>query len=363
MGEMYQMKATKYGTLFDTLKNEILSGKYRSNFPFPSVRALISRFKLSDRTVRHALDELYAQGLISRKQGRGTYITGRCVSRKIGLIVPGVAYSEFYPPFLSEMNRLASENDYTLLLGEVYSKDPKTRVKQVQTLVRKFVAEGVAGILYQPIEFLSNSDRINRNLLAYLTSFRVPVVLIAADIVASPGRSEYDIVGVNDFEAGRRIALHVREAGAKTVTFLSNAYSNYSVQNRVAGIRSVFCGAKELRELVIDPSDEKAVRNLFRGRSKTDAIICRSDAAASRLVVTLRKLGRRIPDDVMLAGFNDVSYASMLELTSIRVPSDDIANLAFHQLLARMANPSALTRALMLPAPLTVRKSTDCKKR
>ena len=363
MEEVCQMSATKYSTLFDTLKNEILSGKYRSNFPFPSVRALISRFNLSDRTVRLALDELLAQGLISRKQGRGTFITGRCVSRKIGLIVPGVAYSEFYPPFLSEMNRLAGENDYTLLLGEVYSKDPQTRVKQVQTLVRNFVAEGVAGILYQPIEFLSNSDRINRNLLAYLTSCKVPVVLIAADIVASPDRSDYDIVGINDFEAGRRMALHLREAGAKTVAFLSNAYSNYSVQNRVVGVRSVFCGAKELREVIVDPTDEKAVRNLLRAHSRPDAIVCRSDAAASRLVVTLRKLGKRIPDDVMLSGFNDVSYASMLELTSVRVPSDDIANLAFRQLLDRMANPSALTRALILPAPLTVRKSTSRKKR
>ena len=357
------MNDSKYKSLIETLKSNIVSGKYGVENPFPSVRALIKRFGLSNTTVLHALDELVHQGLISRKQGRGTFVTNQGVFRKIGLIVPGVAYSEFYPPFLSEINRLANENDYTLLLGEVYSKDPQTRVRQVQTLVRKFVAEGVAGILYQPIEFLSNSDRINRNLLAYLTSCRVPVVLIAADIVASPGRSEYDVVGVNDFEAGRRIALHVREAGARTVAFLTNAYSNYSVQNRVAGVRSVFYSAKELRELLIDPSDEKAVRNLFRGCSRPDAIICRSDASASRLVVTLRKLGKRIPDDVMLAGFNDVSYASMLELTSIRVPSDDIANLAFHQLLARMANPSALTRTLILPAPLTVRKSTSRKKR
>ena len=352
------MGATKYGTVFDTLKNEILSGKYSSNSPFPSVRALIGRFRMSDRTVRHALDELSALGLVSRKQGRGTFVTGRCVSRKIGLIVPGVAYSEFYPPFLSEMNRLANENDYTLLLGEVYSKDPRARVRQVQALVRKFAAEGVAGIVYQPIEFLSDSDRINRELLAHLSWCKIPVVLVAADIVGSPGRSDYDIVGINDFEAGRRLALHLREAGAENVAFLSNAYSNYSVQNRVVGIRSVFGGARGLRELAVDPSDEKAVRDLFRGRSRPDAIVCRSDAVASRLVVTLRKLGKEVPGDVLLAGFNDVNYASMLELTSIRVPSDDIANLAFHQLLARMANPMLLPRTLTLPAPLTVRKST-----
>lgn len=357
------MNDAKYISLLDTLKSEILSGKYRPNALFPSVRALIGRFKLSDRTVRHALDELSAQGLISRKQGRGTFVTGKYISRKIGLIVPGVAYSEFYPPFLSEVNRLAVENDYAILLGEVYSLDPRTRMRQVQMLVRKFAAEGVAGILYQPIEFLSNSDHVNRSLLSHLSSCKIPVVLVAANVVAASEQGEYDIVGINDFDAGRRLALHLREAGAKKVVFLLNAYSNYSVQNRVVGVRSVFCGTDELRELIVDPTVEKVVRNLFRGRSRPDAIICRSDAFASRLVVTLRKLGKKVPDDVLLAGFNDVSYASMLELTSIRVPSDNIANLAFHQLLARIRNPSLLPRTMILPSPLTVRKSTLRKKK
>lgn len=353
----------RYLEIFDALKREILSGKYASSRTFPSAMALARRFRTTRATVRRAVDRLRNQGLVGGRQGAGMYLTKAASSRKIGLIVPGVAYSEFYPPFLSVINRLANESDHTVLLGEVYSGDSKERVKQVQTLVRKFAAEGVAGILYQPIEFLSDSDRINRNLLAYLTSCGVPVVLIAADIVASPGRSEYDIVGVNDFEAGRRLALHLREAGAKRVAFLSNPYSNYSVQNRVAGVRSVFCGKRELRELLLDPTDGKAVRDLLRGASRPDAVVCRSDAAASRLVVTLRKLGRRIPEDIMLAGFNDVSYASMLELTSIRVPSGDIAELAFHQLLARMANPELKPRTLALPAPLTVRMSTVRKGR
>lgn len=356
-------ESVRYLEIFEALKKEILGGKYASSFSFPSAMALAKRFGTTRATVRRALDRLRNQGFIGSRQGAATYLTKVAKSRKIGLIVPGVAYSEFYPPFLSEVNRLANENGYTVLLGEVYSKNPQTRVKQVQELVGRFVAEGVAGILYQPIEFLANSDRINRNLLASLSSCKIPVVLIAADIVGSPGRSEYDIVGINDFEAGRRLALHLRESGVKKVAFLSNAYSNYSVQNRVVGVRSVFCGAQEMREQMIDPTDEKSVGKLFRGRGRPDAIICRSDVVASKIVITLRKLGKRVPEDMLLAGFNDVSYASMLELTSIRVPSDDIANLAFHQLLARMANPALKPRTLMLPAPLTIRKSTVRRKK
>ena len=78
---------SKYKVLVETLKNQILGGKYDVAKPFPSVRALIQRFGMSKTTVQRALDELFHLGLISREQGRGTFVTARGSSRKIGLIV------------------------------------------------------------------------------------------------------------------------------------------------------------------------------------------------------------------------------------------------------------------------------------
>ena len=97
MGEVRLVKVTKYGLLVETLKSEILSGKYGPQNPFPSIRALIRRFRLSDSTVQKAIDELAAKGLVSRKQGRGTFVTGCGLSRTIGLIVPDHGRSEFFP--------------------------------------------------------------------------------------------------------------------------------------------------------------------------------------------------------------------------------------------------------------------------
>ena len=351
-------RGIKRAEILKTLREDILSGRYSAGCAFPSEIALSRRFGVSRTTMAFVMHELEALGLVSRHRGAGTFVTKQGASRKIGLVVPGVAYSEFYPPFLSEMNRLANENGYTLLLGEVYSKDPRARVKQVQSLAKRFIAEGATGIVYQPFEFLSNSDRINRNILATFSACKIPVVLVAADIVPSPDRSEYDVVGINDFEAGRRLAFHLRDVGVRRVAFLLNAYSNYSVQNRLIGVRSVFGSSRELSELYFDPTDESSVRRLFRGKAHPEAIICRSDATASRLLVSLRKIGKRVPGDILLAGFNDINYASMLELTSVRVPSAEIANLAFGQLLDRMTHPDSVPRSQMLPAPLTIRRST-----
>ena len=69
------MATTKYGKLVETLRSGILSGKYGLGLPFPSVRALIRRHGLSDSTVQRALDVLSAQGLITRQQGRDTFVT------------------------------------------------------------------------------------------------------------------------------------------------------------------------------------------------------------------------------------------------------------------------------------------------
>ena len=101
------MDNSKYKQLVETLKGNILSGKYGNSNPFPSVRSLIRRHGLSNTTVLRALDELVKQGLIFRKQGAGTFVAGRAAARKIGLIVPGIAVTDFFKPIMSEINRLA----------------------------------------------------------------------------------------------------------------------------------------------------------------------------------------------------------------------------------------------------------------
>ena len=75
---------------------------------------------------------------------------------------------------------------------------------------------------------------------------------------------------------------------------------------------------------------------------------------------TLKKLGRRIPEDVMVVGFDDVESAAQMDppLTTIRQPSEAIAAAAFRALVGRIAVPSLPPCEIYLPAPLVVRAST-----
>lgn len=358
------MSDAKYSALFDALKKEILSGKYASNEPFPSVRGLIRRFGLSDRTVRHALDELFAQGLISRKQGRGTFVTRRGSMRKIGLVVPGTVYAEFFQPIVGEISRLAQKNGYTLLFGNITSASPKRRAAQAKAFAKQLVKEGVAGVIFQPLEFLVEAPRLNAAITAIFDKAGVPLVLIDYDIVPPPGRSGYDLVGINNHEAGFRLANHLLSAGAKRIHFMMRPDCAWSVHSRMNGVATAMAGAGKtgFRTLIAEADDLNALRRHLR-RGRPDAFVCANDTTAAKFKLTLERAGLRVPADVMLAGFDDIQLASLMTppLTTIHQPCAEIGAAAFETLFGRIDNPSAPAREIYLPAPLVIRESAKRK--
>ena len=103
--------------LFRKLKDEILAGKYAKSRVFPSEIALSRRFGTSRSLMTNVVAELEREGLVSRMQGSGTFVSKRAASRKIGLIVPGVAVTDFFKPVVSEINRLARDAGYELRFG------------------------------------------------------------------------------------------------------------------------------------------------------------------------------------------------------------------------------------------------------
>ena len=355
------MVETKYKAMRDALRDEILSEKYRSGMPFPSVRALIRRFGHSAITVRHALDELANEGLIRRTRGRGTYVSAHATARKIGLFVPGVAYSEFFPPLVDEVSRLARENGYALCLGNVTAKDASVRAQQARETVAGFIAAGVSGVLYQPIEFVRDALRLNADLAAEMTDAGIALVLIDRDIVPSPARSGYDLVGVNNFQAGVLLARHLMETGARRICYLHG--EGYApLGDRYEGAKAALANAgRKVREMLLpDVSRERSLLSSL-SRLRPDAVICGNDHLAAMLLQLLAKKGRRVPEDVRVTGFDDVRLASLVSppLTTIRQPIESIAATAFDRLVRRMGDADSPPVEINLPATLVVRASTQ----
>jgi GntR family transcriptional regulator len=74
-----------YRTVYDELKQRISSGGYPPGAGLPSERRLIEEFSVSLITIRRAMDELVLDGLIERRQGRGSFVRDRARGVVVGM--------------------------------------------------------------------------------------------------------------------------------------------------------------------------------------------------------------------------------------------------------------------------------------
>lgn len=355
-----RVENSKRSQILKELEAEILGGKYSPSTAFPSEIALARRFKVSRGTIVFAVEALAREGLVVRRRGSGTHVAPSVFSRKIGIMVPAVAYAELFPPVVSEFSRLAEELGYTVVLGDLGVKQPERMVARAKRFAKKLVEAGVVGVIYQPLELIEDSERQNQEVVSIFDSANVAVVLFDYDIVLPPKRSKYDIVGINNYESGFRLGDHLMAKKAKKVDFFLRPNCAISEVNRMrGGIAAVAHRGGKSRMLEALPDDLETIRRHLR-RERPDAIFCGDDRYAARLMQTLAKLGLKVPDDILVAGFDDVQIASltMPGLTTIHQPCEDIAKSALSLLLARIADRTSAVREVYLPAPLVERGST-----
>ena len=351
----------KYKMIFTTLRDEILSGRYAHSRRFPSEAQLIRRFGGSRITVIHALQELCTAGLIVRRKGRGSFLTKMAENygRTIGLIIP-ISRGEIFPPICREITRLAQQDGYSIRLTDLLAIDVKNRLAEVRRLAESFVAQNALGVVFHLTDGVPDAARINETALSVFDAAGIPVVLTDCDIAPYPRRSRYDVVGGDDVDAGYRLACHLIEQGARRLAFFSPLFGNVSFENRSRGFLAAVAAAKRKGCVVQGaPEDVSAVRRLLKV-NRPDAIVCGNDRVAAALMATLERLGRRVPEDLLLAGFDDVNFARLLlpGLTTAHLPCTEIGEAAYRMLLARAENPGLPPRTVSLVSPLVVRAST-----
>ena len=350
--------------ILKTLTEDIRRGRYAVGHAFPSETTLARRFSVSRTLMSTVVGELERQGLVRRRQGRRTILLAQPPSRRLGLIVPGVAVTDFFQPILGELSRLARANAYELNFGEVYSQSHEARVRQVRELAAEFIRQRVAGVLYEPLVG-EGAEEVNAHILDVFGRRDIPVVLLDSDIVPFPARSGYDVVGTDDVKAGAAIAQHLLACGAHKVHFHLPSGGPITYGNRIWGVQS-WLSAHDRKSscAVYRANDNAATRGGLRRHLKRhgvpDAFVCMNDAIAAAFRQSLEAEGLRVPQDVLLTGFADLSIAALTTppLTTIRQDRVAIARAAFARLLARIAHPQLPPCELFLPAPLVVRDST-----
>ena len=361
-----EFRSTKSRDISERLRQEILGGKYDRSRKLPSEHQLMKRFSVARETVRAALKDLLEKKLVERRPGYGTFLADLAktkAAQKFAMIVPD-AYYPFYQRICRGISEAAKARGWSILSAALGSGSMRERALRAVEFSEVCIREKVSGVFFQPLQFLRDGENVNRGILKLFKDAKIPVVLLDSDFVAPPLRSEYDLVGVDNTGIGYMLAKHVIAAGAKKIMYFSNPLPAPTSLKRGTGVGIAVTEAglpwRKDSVFFADPTDTRAAARVFAGRSRPDAIIAVNDFIASQLLKTLKAIGKRVPEDVLLAGVNGDPLAeeAVPPLTTVVQPCHEIGATAVSLMFERLANPDLLSREVFLSASIVPREST-----
>jgi LacI family transcriptional regulator, galactose operon repressor len=183
----------------------------------------------------------------------------------------------------------------------------------------------------------------------------------------------------DDHGGGQLAAIHLIEAGRRRLGHITGPERFLAARKRAGG----FCQAAAAAGAGISPQDvlygewterwgRQAAGILLRTAPDTDAIFCGSDQLARGVADTLRQLGRRVPDDIALVGYDNwepMALGADPPLTSVDMCLEDVGRKAAELLLAGIDGHSAhglttvpgelITRASSVPPAAQTQEPAD----
>jgi GntR family transcriptional regulator, arabinose operon transcriptional repressor len=359
------MGTLKYQRLFEEMKTDIVSGRYRHGQKMPSEAALINRTGMSRITVVRALRELQQAGLVERIAGSGTFARGAASLETraflFGLLIPELGTTEIFAPICRAIASAPAAKTHALLWGTAGATS--TAKQQALSLLEQFISRSVDGVFFAPLEFGTDADKINHRILRRLKKAQIATVLLDRRVSRLSSRDRADITGLNHKHAAYLATEHLLKTGCRKLCFVTSRSESSSVVDRQAGFHQAIAdrGLRATSATHFDlETDSIAFRRWVR-LGKPLGIVCVNDQIAGRVLqlATLWKL--TVPEDLRLTGIDDVAYASILPvpLTTVKQPIEQIGQTALQLMLERIHSPARPTREVLLDGELIVRKSSE----
>lgn len=168
-------------------------------------------------------------------------------------------------------------------------------------------------------------------------------------------------VSVDEIGSAREMTRYLREKGHRRIAMIAGPHDTPGGRYRLEGFRDELGDAFD--PALVEEGDYSlesgatAMARLLERAPDIDAVFAASDRMAAGAITTLRKHGRRVPDDVAVAGFDDSGLAATLEpaLTTMRQPWEQLSDRMVQQLIDVIEG--APRREITLPTTLIVRES------
>lgn len=283
------------------------------------------------------------------------HATAGDLSRKrssiIGVIIP-TAKSLVFSTTLFAIQETAQQNNFSLIAGSSkYDIDTELR------LLKQFKERRLAGIILTGFVFGQ------KDLVKELVKSGMPCVVIW-DKLDDPDLS---YVGFDNFKATYMITEYLISLKHRRIALIVGPYTRVErVKKRLEGFQAALkdYGLDYEPPLVIEKEPtlidgKEAMSRLLSLPSKPTAVLAASDTLAVGALSAARDMGVRVPQDVSLAGFDDIDIASYCNppLTTVKVPAYDIGRIAFKILLDMVNSKSSQVQQYCLDTSLIIRGS------
>lgn len=272
-------------------------------------------------------------------------------TKTLGLIVSDSSFS-FFTPVIEGVEKSAAEYGYNIILCNAYSNVDKER-----EAVRILANKRVDGLIFAASMLNGEEHR------GFLDSFGIPYVFV----IRKSETDESDYV-INDNTNGSfQMVDYLIKTGSKKIYFINIYEKITSYSDRMVGYR------KALEENGI-PLDEHllygakptvedgyaAMNRILASSQQIDAVFCGCDVIAIGAMEAIIEAGLRIPEDIRVAGYDDIEYAAYLRvpLTTVRQPKYKIGKMGTEILLDRIQGKFEGRQNIILRPDLVLRHST-----
>lgn len=174
-----------------------------------------------------------------------------------------------------------------------------------------------------------------------------------------------DFVGIDDRAGARETAQHLVELGHRDIAVLAGPSASSASSDRTAGFREALAESGLEPASVLECSltleaGRRGAEQLLDSPRRPTAVLCGNDLIALGAVDSFLEHGLSVPDDVSVAGYDDIWFASsrLVQLTTVRQPRHDMGRAAVALAFERLADPTLPPRDVIMEHQLVVRRTT-----
>jgi LacI family transcriptional regulator len=270
-------------------------------------------------------------------------------SYTIGLILPDIT-NPYFPAVAAGIEARAQELGYSVFLSNC-SWNREREANYIKLLAHR----KVDGIICAPIG--SSVD--------YETDNSLPMVFVSN----APKNTSRSSVVIDNIRGGYLATKHLIDCGYASIGFIGVSEHGMADNDRLEGYRMAFRRyGREIDARYIKFGDFRQqtgyniIRRLIGEQSYPEAIFAENDVLAIGILHGIKDSGLRVPEDIAVIGFDDISFSSYqeIQLSTIKQPKEQMGRSAVELLIEEIESgeESGAPRRVILEPELVVRNSS-----